>query len=117
MSWSDKPIVPDVLRSTKLPLPPANNARNAIPRRSSQYWTKAMANQDFSGADRIDPVAFNRALWRGLRGDEPYPATATEVNLRTNRAQLFDKARSAKDTTAVCQIIETTTAWSLERFE
>jgi hypothetical protein len=76
-TWSYKAIVLDVLRSTKLPLPPADHASNAVPRHSAVYWTKAMAGQDFSGPDRVDPVTFNRALWRGLKGDEPYPATPT----------------------------------------
>jgi DNA-binding beta-propeller fold protein YncE len=73
-SWTYKAIVPDVLRSTKLPLPPADHAYHAIPRRSAKYWTKVMAGQDFSGADRIDPSTFNRALWRGLKGNTPYPS-------------------------------------------
>jgi hypothetical protein len=67
-TWSYKAIVPDVLRSTKLPLPPADHASNAVPRHSAVYWTKAMAGRDFSGPDRVDPVTFNRALWRGLKG-------------------------------------------------
>jgi hypothetical protein len=61
-SWSYKAIVPDVLRSTKLPLPPAEHARVAFPRHSAAYWTKSMANQDFSGPDRIDAATFNRAV-------------------------------------------------------
>jgi hypothetical protein len=74
-NWTYKAIVPDVLYSTKLPLPPAIHTSNAVPRHSAAYWAKAMAGQDFSGPDRIDPVSFNRALWRGLRGVEPYPVT------------------------------------------
>jgi DNA-binding beta-propeller fold protein YncE len=95
--WSYKAIVPDVLRSTKLPLPPAERACIAVPRRSSEYWTKAMAGQDFSTADRIDPVAFNRALWRGLKNGEPYPATPTGTDLRTNRGQLLAQTASVNE--------------------
>jgi DNA-binding beta-propeller fold protein YncE len=73
-TWSYKAIVPDILRSTKLPLPPADHAVRVLPKHSAAYWTKAMAGQDFSGPDRIDPLTFNRALWRGLKGDQPYPA-------------------------------------------
>jgi DNA-binding beta-propeller fold protein YncE len=76
-SWTYKAIVPDVLRSTKLPLPRDEHAKAAFPRRSAAYWTKATAGQDFSGPDRIDPISFNRALWRGLKGAEPYPVTPT----------------------------------------
>jgi hypothetical protein len=87
-TWNYMAIVPDVLRSTKLPLPPADHATNAAPRHSAAYWTKAMAGQDFSGPDRVDPVTFSRALWRGLKGDEPYPAVSTGSARRANRAQL-----------------------------
>jgi DNA-binding beta-propeller fold protein YncE len=86
-NWSYKPIVPDVLRSTKLPLPAGDEARVALPRRSSAYWTKAMAGQDFSGADRIDSATFNRALWRGLKGDAPYPSAGTGIEMRENRGR------------------------------
>lgn len=72
-SWTYKAIVPDVLYSTKLPLPPAEHTLNAMPKHSAAYWTKAMAGQDFSAPDRVDPVTFNRALWRGLKGQVRYP--------------------------------------------
>ena len=71
--WSYKAIVPDVLRTTKLPLPPSDHAITDVPRHSAAYWAKAMANQDFSGPDRVDPVTFDQALWRGLKGNAPYP--------------------------------------------
>jgi DNA-binding beta-propeller fold protein YncE len=74
--WSYKAIVPNVLRSTQLPLPPAERATVEHPKHSAAYWAHAMSGQDFSGPDRIDPVAFNRALWRGLKGNTPYPAVS-----------------------------------------
>src|SRR2546425_3348000 len=96
ITWSYKAIVPGILRTTKLPLPPATQACNPVPRRSSEYWTKVMAGQDFSGADRVDNPTFNRALWRGLMGDAPYPAGATGADLRANRARLLDQARAER---------------------
>jgi hypothetical protein len=72
-TWRYEAIVPDVLRSTQLPLAPAQQTKIAYPRHSAEYWANAMAGQDFSGPDRINPVTFNRALWRGLKGERPYP--------------------------------------------
>jgi DNA-binding beta-propeller fold protein YncE len=73
--WTFEPEVPAVLRSTKLPLPPPRTAQAAYPRRTSAWWAAAMAGQDFRGEDRLDTTDFNRALWRGLKGDEtPYPS-------------------------------------------
>lgn len=71
-------IVPEVLRTTQLPLPP-RTARNSLPataetaryahsRRTAAYWSTVMAGQDFSSEDRLDTQRFNRALWMGLRG-------------------------------------------------
>jgi hypothetical protein len=90
-AWSYKAIVPDVLRSTALPLPEARNAQVALPRHSAAYWAKAMASQDFSSADRVNPVTFNRALWRGLKGDEPYPVAPTKTDPRPSRRQPLAK--------------------------
>jgi DNA-binding beta-propeller fold protein YncE len=73
--WSYKATIPDVLRSTQLPLPPSRNASIDHPKHSAAYWARAMAAQDFSGPDRVDPTTFNRALWRGLKGNAPYPST------------------------------------------
>jgi hypothetical protein len=81
-NWTYKAIVPRVLRSTKLPLPPDEHANVSFPRYTAAYWAKAMVGQDFSGPDRIDPVSFNRALWRGLKGEEPYPVHANEADRR-----------------------------------
>jgi len=78
VDWTYKAIVPNVLRSTRLPLPPDSRARVSYPRHSAAYWTKAMAGQDFSGPDRIDPVTFNRALWRGFKGSTAYPGAKSD---------------------------------------
>jgi DNA-binding beta-propeller fold protein YncE len=78
--WSYKAVVPDVLRSTQLPLPRDEHAKIAYPRHSAAYWTRAMAGQDFSAPDRIDRVTFSRALWRGLKGLEPYPTAPAGEN-------------------------------------
>ena len=66
--WSYEAGVPTTLRATRLPLPPAPAAVNLPPMRSSDYWEKAMAGQDFHAEDRLDTVRFNAALWQGLKG-------------------------------------------------
>jgi hypothetical protein len=81
-SWSYKAIVPNVLRSSKLPLPANDHASVERPQHSAAYWTKAMAGQDFTGPDRIEPVSFNRALWRGLKGNASYPGTKAGTDQR-----------------------------------
>ncbi len=87
--------VPAVLRTTQLPLPPptaAEAACPAAPARSSAYWAAAMAGQDFSSEDRLDTPRFNRALWRGIKGDAPYPVRRDGRNLRDGRPALLAAA-------------------------
>jgi DNA-binding beta-propeller fold protein YncE len=75
--------VPEVLRSTSLPLPAAT-ASNTVARpvtlamrphapRGAAYWERAMRGQNFDREDALDTPRFNRALWRGILGDRPYP--------------------------------------------
>jgi DNA-binding beta-propeller fold protein YncE len=91
-TWSYTAIVPHVLRSTQLPLPPDDQATIAVPKRPMGYWKKAMAGQNFSGPDRVDPASFNHALWRGLKGDQPYPAVRSGADLRENRNHLLESS-------------------------
>ena len=93
--WSFTADVPAVLRTTQLPLPPATAAEASCPvkpPRSGAYWAAAMAGQDFSDEDRLDTPRYNRALWRGLKGDAPYPARRGGRNLRDNRPALLATA-------------------------
>jgi hypothetical protein len=93
--WSFTAQVPAVLRATQLPLPPPTAAEAGCPTaapRSSAYWTAAMAGQDFSSEDRLDTPRFNRALWRGLKGDAPYPVRRDGRNLSEGRAALLAAA-------------------------
>lgn len=87
--WRFEARVPAVLRTTRLPLPPAREACLARPTHDAAWWTAAMKGQDFGAEDRLDTAAYNRALWRGLRGNEPYPAARNGADLRAHRAELL----------------------------
>jgi DNA-binding beta-propeller fold protein YncE len=90
-AWSFNAKVPAVLRSTALPLPPLASAAAACvakPRHTGAWWAAAMKGQNFNEEDRLDTAAYNRTLWRGLRGDAPYPAKRSGKDLSGNRAAL-----------------------------
>jgi hypothetical protein len=97
--WTFDAIVPAVLRSTTLPLPPVatTEAPCAERHRSAGYWAAAMAGQDFSSEDHLDTPAFNLALWRGLKGDAPYPTRRDGRVLRDHRDRLLAARASACD--------------------
>ncbi|MDB5483184.1 MAG: uncharacterized protein JWO83_4237 [Caulobacteraceae bacterium] len=94
--WTYNARVPAVLRATALPLPlppaKAADAGCAVKPRSADYWAAAMAGQDFAEEDRLDTAQFNLALWRGLKGDAPYPATRDGRDLRAGRKKLLAAA-------------------------
>jgi len=61
-------IVPAVLRSSTLPLPPpASGEVAALPRGDARYWATATAGFDFSHEDVAPTEALNRALACGLQ--------------------------------------------------
>jgi YVTN family beta-propeller protein len=97
--WDYQALVPAVLYSTQLPLPPPGAAKVAAsvkPKRDAQYWAQAMAGQDFASEDRLDEPRFNRALWAGLQGeDAPFPELRHGRDLRADRAALL-KRRAAR---------------------
>ena len=89
-AWSFEAHPSAILRTTKLPLPPADAKEAACmvkPRRSAAWWAAAMAGQDFSQEDRLNTASYNQALWRGLRGAEPYPSARNGADLRAHREQ------------------------------
>lgn len=98
--WNYTALVPEVLRTTRLPLPERTAANSlpataktmayAKPKRDAGYWAQVMGDQDFSVEDRLDEPRFNRALWNGLK-DSPYPTERHGRDLSGERTKLLDK--------------------------
>lgn len=93
-------IVPEILRTTQLPLPAAGPTQNVTaagprldrPAHDAAYWQRTMAAQNFSREDKLDEAAFNLALWEGLMGSNvPYPSARNGRDLRANRAALLSQ--------------------------
>lgn len=60
-------VVPSVLRSTRLPLPPPFPGEHATaPRRNAAWWAAATAGFDFDDTDAAPAEAMNRVLREGL---------------------------------------------------
>jgi DNA-binding beta-propeller fold protein YncE len=97
-NWSYIARVPEVLRSTKLPILQAagkeagTRAQTATPMHDSSYWAQETKGYDFSVEDNIDSAAFNQVLWRGLRGDARYPSERDGRDLSRNRRALIRKS-------------------------
>lgn len=92
------PVVPgNLCGSTVGPsLVPACNDLNAektaaVPiLQNKQWWARATKNFNFEVEDKLDPEAFNRVLWTGIKGDQlPYVTERNHADLRQNRDQLL----------------------------
>jgi DNA-binding beta-propeller fold protein YncE len=103
--WSYTARVPNVLRTTQLPLPPAQagasaaesayEARYDHPRNNAAWWGKHMRGQDFSVEDDLIQPRFNHALWLGLMGPGvPFPSRTTGTDLSKGRETLLEKYRA-----------------------
>jgi hypothetical protein len=99
--WTYRAEAAPVLRSTQLPISAdryassAETASNICKGRDAAFWTAAMKGQNFSTEDRLNPEAFNSALWNGL-GDGPEP------KLRDGRDLTTDLAARKQRTPAIC---------------
>jgi len=72
--WSFTATPSDYLYATALPLP-APPIGMKIPRstHNSVYWARLTKGLDFSDADRVNPLLYNRILWKGMMHGKPYP--------------------------------------------
>ena len=91
--WSYKATPSNLLAGTQLPVPKQGGGPVLRPTHDAVYWAAATSGMDFSVEDRVDPLAFNRILWKGLMGAKPYPLTSIGLNLRENRQQLLENYR------------------------
>jgi hypothetical protein len=78
--WTYTAVASTILRTTTLDLAQAESGvkfaagPNIKPQHNAAYWTKVTAGFDFSQADQVPPVRFNKVLWAGLMSGKPYPA-------------------------------------------
>jgi YVTN family beta-propeller protein len=105
--WDFNSIVPDILRTTQLPLPPAT-AKNTLkkntlsafyakPTHDAAYWAAKTEGFDFSREDRVDAAKYNLIQWQGLFGESvPYPAVRDGRDLSKNRDALLKQWRRSR---------------------
>jgi YVTN family beta-propeller protein len=105
--WDFNSIVPDILRTTQLPLPVATakntlkkNALSALyrkPTHTAAYWAAKTEGFDFSHEDRVDAAKYNLIQWQGLVGENvPYPAVRDGRDLSKNREALLKQWRESR---------------------
>jgi DNA-binding beta-propeller fold protein YncE len=82
--WSFTAAPSAYLYATQLPLP-TPSAGMKIPQstHNAAYWARVTRGLDFSDADRVDPLLYNRILWKGMMHNRPYPPSLSLTNKRT----------------------------------
>jgi hypothetical protein len=105
--WDFNAIVPEILRTTQLPLP-VKTAKNSLkpdalsafygkPTHDAAYWAAKTAGFHFDRADQVDAAAYNRILWQGLVGENVgYPASRDGRDLSKNRGTLLKQWRESR---------------------
>jgi YVTN family beta-propeller protein len=86
-SWTYKAVASTILKTTTLNLAQAHThggvkfaaGPNIKPKHNAAYWTKVTAGFDFSQADQVPPVRFNKVLRAGLMSPKPYPGIKGQV--------------------------------------
>jgi YVTN family beta-propeller protein len=76
-SWSYTALPSTVLKKTGLVPQGVAYAPgpDVVPTHDQDYWAQKTKGFDWSKEDRIPADKYNRILWEGLKGDEPYPGT------------------------------------------
>jgi YVTN family beta-propeller protein len=105
--WDFTAIVPEILRTTQLPLP-VKTAKNSLkpdalsafyarPRHDAAYWAAKTVGFNFDRADQVDAPTYNLILWKGILGDNvPYPATRSGRDLSKHRRALLKHWRESR---------------------
>lgn len=77
--WNFKAVASGLLANTQLPIPAGDIKTAALkPTHGMRYWALATRGMDFSVEDKIDAVAYNKVLWKGLMSGRAYPARIGE---------------------------------------
>jgi hypothetical protein len=84
-----------MLYNSKLPLPnKAAGLKIPKPAHDAKYWARVTKGLDFSKEDRLDPEAYNRILWEGLKAGQVYPGDANLAETHKHYKEALKK-RSA----------------------
>ena len=80
-AWSFTASPSNYLYATELPLPEAPVGM-MIPKstHNAAYWARVTRGLDFSDSDRVDPLKYNRILWKGMMHNRPLPLSLRKAH-------------------------------------
>jgi DNA-binding beta-propeller fold protein YncE len=96
-TWTYNSTPAAILYNTTLPLPtPTAGLHIPKPTHDAKYWARVTKGFDFSKEDRVDPNAYNRILWQGLKGNQVYPGDANLAETKKLYKEALKIAHSGK---------------------
>jgi hypothetical protein len=102
--WSFTAAAAPILYTTELnsenpPILPTEVGHLVVPKpaHGGEYWAKVTKGLNFAQADRVDPVLYNRILWRGLKGDTVYPGDKNLAETRKRYKEALKKRNVPAD--------------------
>lgn len=106
--WTFDAVPSAYLLGTELPIPvPAaqkalERSGGVIPKSThdATWWEAQTKGMDFSKADHVNPQAFNLVVWKGLKGDVPYPTARSGADFRQNRTELLNRVYARKESSS-----------------
>ena len=80
-AWSFTATPSNYLYATELPLPGAPVGM-VIPKSThdAAYWARVTRGLDFSDADHLDPLVYNRIIWKGMMHGKPLPQSLRKAH-------------------------------------
>ena len=96
--WSFTATPSDYLYATALPLP-APPVGLKIPKSTHDavYWARVTKGLDFSDADRVNPLLYNRILWKGMMHNRPYPASLMKTHSDDDEEEHSTKKKAERN--------------------
>jgi len=95
--WSFTASPSAYLYATQLPLPtPPVGMKIPKSTHDAAYWARVTRDLDFSDADRVDPLLYNRILWKGMMHNRPYPPSLSLKNKRVRDDDDDDRRNNAE---------------------
>lgn len=106
-NWDFTAIVPEILRTTQLPLP-VKTAKNSLkpdalsalyakPTHDAAFWSEKTAGFNFDRPDQLDAAKYNLIQWQGLVGENaPYPTRRDARDLSKHRGILLKHWRASR---------------------
>lgn len=99
-TWLFTATAAPILYGTELlPLLPMQaNLVIPTPAHGGEYWANVTKGLNFRQPDRVDPVPYNRILWRGIKGDVIYPGDSSIAETRRRyKEALKNRTAAAAD--------------------